>query len=177
MEKFDRVLGALMLLWVAVIIVVMCVSLADAQEVTSGATIRSGGFTGGEHYEYTWYTDDEDWRFGLSYTTRQTLENKALVCGTFIDGPICYRRDLDVEAYPSAYVQRIFRKRKVYAALGVAMHEVREPLLSMTGSFRITAGYQFDRQWSLEWTHMSNARLRKPNYGQDLLLVRYRWAR
>lgn len=163
-------------------LVVLAVAVASdaafGDEFTSGATVRGSGFTGGEHYEYTWYTDDEDWRFGVAYTTSQVLDNATTVCGSLgSEGEICYPRDLKVEAYPSAYIQRLWRKRKVYAAFGLAMHEERRPLLSTTATFRTSLGYQFDRRWSLEWTHMSNGTLRKPNWGQDIIIVRYRWSR
>lgn len=34
-------------------------------------------------------------------------------------------------------------------------------------------GRQGEQEWSLRWQHTSNAGIRKPNPGQDLLLVRY----
>lgn len=34
-------------------------------------------------------------------------------------------------------------------------------------------GLQGEQEWSLRWQHTSNAGIRKPNPGQDLLLVRY----
>ena len=160
-------------------ILVGCAALAlsysvSAQEITTGATVRSDNMTG-SHWELTWYDEEKDWRWGATYTGKQEL-GLHKTCGSLGSlGPICYQRDLNVASYFGAYVQRMWRYKSLYAGLGVAVHEIREPLLSLPASFRTSVGYQFDRQWSIEWTHMSNARIKKPNWGQDLILIRYAW--
>ncbi len=175
----DRVIGALMRLTLAATLLVVAITASEAvraeTEVTTGFTFTGTEYTGGEHYEFTWYTDDRDWRFGLAYTSAQTIEDGWIVCGSLgSEGDICYRRDRELKAYPSAYIQRVWRSGRWYAALGVTMHEAREPLTSTTATFRPTFGYRIDR-WSIEWTHLSNGSLRQPNRGQDLILIRYRW--
>ena len=148
---------------------------AFAGEVTTGFTVKGFESTSGEHYEFTWYTEDRDWRWGVSYTTDQRIED-VRVCDTLGSlGPICQYRDLYIEDYPSAYVQRVFDMNKLYVGIGVAVHPERDPLLSAEASFRTSVGFAFDQHWSVELTHMSNAGLASPNWGQDVLLIRYAW--
>lgn len=146
---------------------------AQSAEVTSGMTVRDSGFTGGEHWEFTWYTPDRDWRAGLTWTNTQSFGTENyLDCGYLC---VWKTRPITVDSYATAYIQRMIRWRSIYAGVGIDVHEKREPLLGAIGSFRLSAGWRVDKHWSLEYTHMSNAGLARPNWGQDLILIRYEW--
>lgn len=187
-SDLDRALGSLMRLCFAVIVGCMAFAVSDAfgasppeGEVTSGVTVRlNEGLNDGYNYELTWYSTDDNWRWGVGYITSQYAGTETyLACGKLGSyGSVCNDRTRPhkVEGYPYGYLQRVFRSRSgVYAALGAAMHPVRKPLLSTTATFRTSLGYQFNSTWSVEWSHMSNGSLRSPNWGQDVLLVRYSW--
>ena len=158
------------------VIAVMWAGRSDAGELTGGTTVRGDGFTGGAHIEYTWYTESRVWRWGFTYTRQQTLSESTTECSSLgAAGEVCFRRDLEIDPYPSVYVQRSLPLpgRRLYAYLGLAVHPVREPLLSLPASFRTSIGWRFTDTIALEWAHNSNAHLKTPNWGQDVLLLRY----
>ena len=173
-QKIDRVLGALMRFAFAVIIGVMFVALSEAHgaEVVAGRTAH-----GANHWEFTYNPPSRNWRAGLTWTDNQQFTGpRGLACGSLGSaGPVCVWRRLpvDLDGYASAYVQRMWNGRHVYGGVGLSVHPVRSPLLSLPASFRLSAGWRFDKQWAIEYTHMSNAHLRTPNMGQDVLLIRY----
>ena len=123
------------------------------------------------------------WETAVGYVTDQDVNIHTLqdTCMAGIAGPECVtlsatvRRSVDGYGYLS--VQRRFAFRpdatlKPILGFGVVANTDTNPYVSSPVTFSLSAGMRLGRRWSLEWRHFSNAGLKQPNLGEDMLLLR-----
>jgi hypothetical protein len=98
--------------------------------------------------------------------------------------PVCEtltsRTERRVPGYGYLSAQRRFTFRsdgwlKPVLGAGLVASTDTNPYVSSHVTFSLSAGMRFGERWLLEWRHFSNADLRGPNLGQDMLLLRGRW--
>jgi len=127
------------------------------------------------------------WETALGYVTDQQVNVRTLqdTCTAGSAGPECVtlsstvRRTVDDYGYLS--VQRRFAFRadatlKPVLGFGIVANSDTNPYVSSALTFSLSAGLCLGERWALEWRHFSNAGLVQPNLGQDMLLLRGRFA-
>jgi hypothetical protein len=123
------------------------------------------------------------WETALGYVSDQDVNVRTLqdTCTAGSVGPKCVtlsstvRRSVDSFGYLSLQRRFAFRPDatlKPILGLGVVANTDTNPYVSSPITFSLSAGLQFGKRWSLEWRHFSNAGLKQPNLGQDILLLR-----
>ena len=123
------------------------------------------------------------WETALGYVSDQRVTVHTLqdVCTAGVSGPECVTVSATAERNVAAYgylsVQRRFSFRpdatlKPILGLGAAANTNTNPYVSSPLTFSLSAGLRIGKRWSMEWRHFSNAGLKQPNLGQDLLLLR-----
>jgi hypothetical protein len=123
------------------------------------------------------------WETALGYVSDQQVKVSTVqdTCTTGPSGPACVtqsdmaRRTVDGYGYLSVQRRFVFRPDatlKPILGLGVVANTDTNPYVSSPITFSLSAGVQFGARWSLEWRHFSNAGLKQPNLGQDMLLLR-----
>lgn len=123
------------------------------------------------------------WETTLGYVSDQDVHVHTLqdTCTAGSAGPECItlsstlRRTVDGYGYLS--VQRRFAFRpdatlKPILGFGVVANSDTNPYVSSALTFSLSAGLRLGKRWSVEWRHFSNAGLKQPNLGQDILLLR-----
>ncbi len=127
------------------------------------------------------------WETALGYVSEQRVNVRTLqdLCTTGPAGPACVtqsetvRRTVDSYGYLSVQRRFAFRPEetvKPILGFGVVANSDTNPYVSSALTFSLSAGLQIGTRWSLEWRHFSNAGLKQPNLGQDMLLLRGRFA-
>jgi len=123
------------------------------------------------------------WETALGYVTEQEVSVQTLqdTCTAGVTGPQCITlsgtMERSVDGYGYLSVQRRFAFRpdatlKPILGFGVVANTDTNPYVSSPITFSLSAGLRLGARWSLEWRHFSNAGLKQPNLGQDILLLR-----
>jgi hypothetical protein len=119
----------------------------------------------------------------VGYVTEQEIDVRTLqnTCTAGITGPECFAVKSNVTRAVTSYgylsIQRgiTFRPEatlKPIPGLGVVANSNTNPYVSSLLTFSLSAELRVGKRWSVEWRHLSNAGLKQPNLGQDILLLR-----
>ena len=128
------------------------------------------------------------WETALGYVSKQEVDVQTLqdTCTAGVAGPECVTLSATVRRSVNGYgylsVQRRFAFRpdaalKPVLGFGVVANTDTNPYVSSPVTFSLSAGLRLGARWSLEWRHFSNAGLKQPNLGQDMLLLRANFGR
>ncbi len=123
------------------------------------------------------------WETALGYVSAQQVNGGVLqdTCTAGSAGPVCvtqaWTATRSVDSYGYLSVQRRFAFRpdarvKPVFGFGVVANSDTNAYVSSPLTFSLSAGLRLGERWSLEWRHFSNAGLKQPNLGQDMLLLR-----
>jgi len=166
-----------------IVIALLFFGAAQAQEITVGQTIRPGGVSGGQVYELSYYPYNkhswlQGWRLSIGHVAATRFKQvPSLACGSLGSlGSVCTRKPFtDIDSFEYVSATYLYPVGDAYVGMGIAVHEKRIPFLGENFSFTPTLGYRFGDNWSVEYTHKSNAGLGTWNYGHDALMFRYRF--
>ena len=123
------------------------------------------------------------WETALGYVSNQEVNVHTLqdTCVAGVAGPECVtlsatvRRSVDGYGYLSVQRRFLFRRDaslQPILGFGVVANSDTNPYVSSALTFSLSAGLRLAKRWSVEWRHFSNAGLKQPNLGQDILLLR-----
>ena len=123
------------------------------------------------------------WETALGYVSSQEVDVNTVqdLCIAGAAGPECVtvhstvRRSVDEYAYLSVQRRFAFRTDRTVRPIlgfGIVGNTDTNPYVSSPLTFSLSAGLRLGERWSLEWRHFSNAGMKQPNLGQDILLLR-----
>ncbi len=123
------------------------------------------------------------WETAVGYVSAQQVNGRVLqdTCTAGSAGPVCvtqaWTATRSVDSYGYLSVQRRFAFRpdatlKPLLGFGIGANTDTNAFVSSPLTFSLSAGLRLGERWSLEWRHFSNAGLKQPNLGQDMLLRR-----
>ncbi len=140
---------------VAVVLFLSCEARAETR-IEWGATFAEAEYSGGAaiFFSETW---DDKYLLGFGLVGDQAVD------------------DAPVKSNMVVIAQRLVTYKRVTLGFGVANWQHQSRLLGDEFTFSLSLGVELRDNWYLQWRHFSNGGTAKPNAGQDLLMLGYRF--
>ena len=145
--------------FVALIVLFLAIDAKAETEVEYGATFLSADYSDGAAMFFSEIWADK-YLVGFGIIGDQV--------GKFSEG------ELPVESNMLIQAQRLVSYKGVELGIGVATWQHTNRALGDEFTFSLSAGYSFGN-WHVRYRHYSNGGTARPNTGQDLLLIGYRF--